>query len=84
MITEEKYVRLTTLCQHETQKNRNVVQWLLHKKATGDKTREEIDAYLTAERGEWSSVKEHIEFLHAMLPEEHLAREHLARLAAQF
>ena len=53
ILTEAQYAQLTMPhIPPETKKN-NLLQWLLHKKASGGKTREELDALLTAERDEW-------------------------------
>ncbi|MEA3469921.1 MAG: hypothetical protein U9R57_17095 [Thermodesulfobacteriota bacterium] len=53
VLTEAQYAQLTTPHLPKKTKNTNLLQWLLHKKSTGRKTREELDAILTAERDEW-------------------------------
>ena len=53
VLTEEQYAHLTTITQHKKKPKGNLAQWLLDKKSSGSKSREELDAYLTADRDEW-------------------------------
>ncbi len=53
VLTEAQYAHLTAHTQQTPKRKNNLLQWLLHKKATGNKTREELDILLTAERDEW-------------------------------
>jgi len=53
VLMEAQYAVLTTPNQDKKTKKDNLVQWLLNKKVSGNKTREELDVYLTAERDEW-------------------------------
>ena len=55
VLSEAQYATLTAQ-QHrppETKKD-TLLQWLLHRKASGGKIREELDTLLTAERDEWN------------------------------
>lgn len=38
VLTEAQYAQLTAITQHKKTKKDNLVQWLLHKKASGDKS----------------------------------------------
>ena len=53
VVTEAQYALLETVTQHKKTRKGNLLQWLLHKKSSGDKSREELDTYLTADRNEW-------------------------------
>ena len=53
VLSESEYVHLTQATIHTKTKKNNLLQWLLHKKACGSKTREELDKTLTVERDEW-------------------------------
>lgn len=53
VLTESEYDRLTKSCQSNITKQNTLVQWLLHKKSSGCKSREELDAQLTTERDNW-------------------------------
>ncbi len=52
VLTEAEYIRLTSGFQHK-KKDYSLLQWLLQKKSSGSKSREELDTYLTAERDDW-------------------------------
>ena len=53
VLTEAQYAGLTTPKLQPEIKKDNLLQWLLHKKPSGSKTREELDSLLTTERNEW-------------------------------
>ena len=53
VLTEAQYTHLTTSSPPQKTENNNLLQWLLQKKPSGNKTREELDALLTTERDEW-------------------------------
>ena len=53
VLSEAQYARLITPHQADKTKHNTLVQWLLHKKSSGSKTREELDEQLTTERDNW-------------------------------
>lgn len=53
VLTEAQYAQLTTATKSQKSQKVNLLQWLLHKKGSGSKSREELDDYLTSERNEW-------------------------------
>ena len=53
VLTEAQYALLSLVAQHGKTKKGNLLQWLLHKKGSGDKSREKLDTRLTADRDEW-------------------------------
>ncbi len=53
VLTESQYAHLKALQQPKKIKRNNLVQWLLHKKSSGSKNREELDEQLMAERDNW-------------------------------
>lgn len=53
VLSESQYARLTTSHQSDTTKRNTLVQWLLHKKSSGNKSREELDTQLSTERDNW-------------------------------
>jgi len=53
VLTEEQYTTLSKLHHPSETKTNTLLQWLLRKKSSGSKTREELDSALTAERDEW-------------------------------
>lgn len=53
VLTEAQYAHLTTHHQPKTTGKNTLVQWLLQKKSSGSKSREELDEQLTAERDNW-------------------------------
>lgn len=53
VLSEAQYARLSAHRQSGTARQNTLVQWLLHKKCSGSKSREELDAQLTAERDTW-------------------------------
>lgn len=53
VLTEAQYLDLKTAQLPKKTKQDTLLQWLLHKKPSGHKTREELDALLTIERDEW-------------------------------
>jgi len=53
VLSESQYARLTTPHQPETTKRTTLIQWLLHKKSSGSKSREELDTQLSTERDNW-------------------------------
>ena len=53
VLTESEYAKLTTPCQPVPEKQNTLIQWLLHKKCAGNKSKKQIDAQLNAERENW-------------------------------
>lgn len=53
VLTELQYANLSTPCQPNTVKQNTLTQWLLHKKCSGNKSKEQLDAQLNAERDNW-------------------------------
>ncbi len=53
VLTETQYARLTASNQHKETGSTGLMQWLLHKKSAGNRSRDEIDASLKKERDEW-------------------------------
>ncbi len=53
VISEAQYAQMTASRTPGNPPPNTLLQWLLHKKADGDKTKEELDAILAAERNEW-------------------------------
>lgn len=53
VLTESQYAQLTTRHQSNTRKQNTLVQWILQKKSSGEKNREELDARLASERDNW-------------------------------
>lgn len=53
VLTEAQYAQLTTASQSQKTQKGNLLQWLLHKKCSGSKSREELDDTLSSERNKW-------------------------------
>ena len=54
VLTEAQYAHLTTSSLSSPPKKKDkLLQWLLHKKPSGSKTREELDTLLATERDGW-------------------------------
>jgi len=53
VLTESEYAKLSTPSKSDTVKQNTLTQWLLHKKSSGHKSKEQLDAQLTAERANW-------------------------------
>jgi len=53
VLTEAQYAQLTTPVPTLKTEENNFFNWLLQKKASGGKTRKELDSRLTKERDEW-------------------------------
>jgi len=53
VLTESQYAQLTIRHQSNTRKQNTLVQWILHKKSSGEKNREELDARLASDRDNW-------------------------------
>ena len=54
VLSEAQYANLTAQHRPPETKKDTLLQWLLHRKASGGKTRKELDTLLTAERDEWN------------------------------
>ncbi len=53
VLSEAEYSRLTSSNLHSKTKKNDLLQWILQKQVCGNKTREELDNILSAERDEW-------------------------------
>lgn len=55
VLTESQYADLSTPRQPNTVTQNPLTQWLLHKKCSGNKSKEQLDAQLNAERENWDT-----------------------------
>lgn len=53
VLTEAEYANLTSRQTRQEIGKEGLLQWLLHKKASGTRTKEEIDRLLQDERDQW-------------------------------